>query len=484
MFRFPKLSLRIRLFAAMVFLLVFSGLLIFLANYYQYQSEEEDYHLARLTRKQMQIQRHLNRLAEKHTLYGQPESEWQQFLDDFEAITKIHNVSYSLFSTAGNPIYIKSYLPLEIVANNYRLSDTIKTQLKQNPQVTFLEKNEDEVEKHRASYSVLYDASGNAYGILFFPYFFDVSFAEDELNNFFDKLYKIYLLLLLIAIVLAYFLARYVTQSLETIRVKMDQTGLLKSNQKIHLRNATKEIDSLVNSYNNMIDALEESIEKLAKTEREQAWQEMARQVAHEVKNPLTPMRLTIQSFQQRFDKNDPEITQKLNDFSKTLIQQIDIMVNVAEAFSDFATLPKPKKQACDLIEITKLAVDIFNRKHVSFSAEKENVLYELDRTQWIRVMTNLIQNALQSVPKNRKPKVKIALKDEKEAIAIVISDNGSGISPSLEDKIFEPKFTTKTGGMGLGLGIVKNIIASHGGTISYVSELEKGTVFKILLKK
>ena len=147
MFRFPKLSLRIRLFATMVFLLVFSGLLIFLANYYQYQSEEEDYHLARLTRKQMQIQRHLNRLAEKHTLYGQPESEWQQFLDDFEAITKIHNVSYSLFSIAGNPIYIKSYLPLEIVANNYRLSDTIKTQLKQNPQVTFLEKNEDEVEK-------------------------------------------------------------------------------------------------------------------------------------------------------------------------------------------------------------------------------------------------------------------------------------------------------------------------------------------------
>lgn len=109
------------------------------------------------------------------------------------------------------------------------------------------------------------------------------------------------------------------------------------------MKNATREIDSLVNSYNKMVDDLEASAEKLAKTERQQAWQEMARQVAHEIKNPLTPMRLTIQSFQHQYDPNDPDNKKKLNDFSNLLIQQIDTMSDVAEAFSNFATLPKPK---------------------------------------------------------------------------------------------------------------------------------------------
>ena len=159
--------------------------------------------------------------------------------------------------------------------------------------------NTTDVGKFQSSYTVLKDNFDNKYAILFFPYFQDVSFAESELNVFLTTLYQIYFIMLVVAIVLAYFISRYVTRSIETIRLKINQTGLLKKNEKILLKNATKEIDSLVNSYNKMIDDLEDSAEKLAKNEREQAWQEMARQVAHEIKNPLTPMRLTVQSFQR-----------------------------------------------------------------------------------------------------------------------------------------------------------------------------------------
>ena len=129
---------------------------------------------------------------------------------------------------------------------------------------------------------------------------------------------------------------------------------MLKKNEKIYLSNATKEIDSLVNSYNKMIDDLEDSAERLAKTEREQAWQEMAKQVAHEIKNPLTPMRLTVQSFQKNSGLKSDDQKAKLNDFCDTLIEQIDTMSNVATSFSDFATLPKTQLEKTDIVDATK----------------------------------------------------------------------------------------------------------------------------------
>ena len=262
----------------------------------------------------------------------------------------------------------------------------------------------------------------------------------------------------------------------------MGQMGLEKKNEKIHLKNATREIDSLVKSYNKMVDDLEESAEKLAKTERQQAWQEMARQVAHEIKNPLTPMRLTTQSFMNRFDPNDPDIKKKVTDFSNLLIQQIDTMSEVAEAFSDFATLPKPNMKKCDLVELTQMAVNIFHHEQIVFTSNKAHIFYKLDRTQWIRVITNLVQNALQSVPKSKKPQIGVQLFSENNHIILSIMDNGNGIAPEVKQKIFEPKFTTKSSGMGLGLGIVKNIIESHNGTIKCVSKMKKGTTFSIVL--
>ena len=478
-----KLSLRSRLFISMIFLLFIAGLLIIVSTLYQYKSQTSDYHDKRLKRKEAQIKRHLGYLFAENDLFEKPDSIWIRYAHDFNKIEDIHNVHYSLFSITGAPIHT-SYQPLKIIANNYELQESLRDSLLQSESGRFVDQSNSGIEKYISTFSLLKDDLGRTYGILFFPYFHDVSYTEDELNTFLIRLYEIYVFLLIAAILSAYFLSRFVTRSLDTIRVKMDQTGLLLPNEKIHLKNATKEIDSLVNSYNRMIDDLKESAEKLAKTERENAWQEMARQVAHEIKNPLTPMRLTVQSFQQRFDQNDPENLKKINDFSNLLIEQIDTMSGVAEAFSDFATLPKPNIKRCDLVEVTKIAIEIFDENHIVFRSNVNQVYHKLDRTQWIRVMTNLIQNALQAIPENKTPDIRVVIEESKFITTISIGDNGSGISSEIKDQIFEPKFTTKTAGMGLGLGIVKNIISSHNGRITYTSTQNMGTIFTITLKK
>jgi len=263
--------------------------------------------------------------------------------------------------------------------------------------------------------------------------------------------------------------------------MKIDQTGLLKQNEKIYLKNATREVSSLINSYNKMIDDIESSAELLAKNQREQAWQEMAKQVAHEIKNPLTPMRLTVQSFQRKFSEKDTDNTSKIEAFSQILIEQIDTMSNVANAFSDFATLPVPKLVSSDLVEVTRRSLEIFEKNKINFKTSKPIVMVKLDRTQWIRVITNLIQNALQAVPQGKKAKVKVKIEVLNTEVKIHFTDNGNGIPISIQKKVFEPKFTTKSKGMGLGLGIVKNIIDSHGGKIDYKTG-EKGTTFSITL--
>ena len=211
----------------------------------------------------------------------------------------------------------------------------------------------------------------------------------------------------------------------------------------------------------------------------------MAKQVAHEIKNPLTPMRLSIQNFQRRYEKSSNEINKiNVDEFSNLLIEQIDVMSNVATAFSDFATLPKAKLKPCNIVEVTRRATEIFEYENIIFNSNADKVIYPLDRTQWIRVMTNLIQNGLQSVNSNKKAKININMKNHPDKISILVSDNGSGVDPNLKNKIFEPMFTTKTKGMGLGLGIVKKIIEIHKGRISYKSENKTGTTFTIELPK
>ena len=228
-----------------------------------------------------------------------------------------------------------------------------------------------------------------------------------------------------------------------------------------------------------MVDKLEESATILAQSEREQAWREMAKQVAHEIKNPLTPMRLTVQNFQRK--ASDPNITKKLADYTQTILQQIDTMSSVANAFSNFATMPAQQNETLNVVQVVQMTLEIFNEDYITFSAIEEEIIATLDRTQLIRVVTNLVKNAIQSLPEEQEDKkVFVTVFREDHQVKIAVKDNGKGISEENAARIFEPKFTTKSSGMGLGLAIIKNIIENYNGTITFDTALNQGTEFLV----
>jgi signal transduction histidine kinase len=194
-------------------------------------------------------------------------------------------------------------------------------------------------------------------------------------------------------------------------------------------------------------------------------------------------MRLTVQSFQRKFDPNDTDVIQKMKDYSETLIQQIDTMSAVASAFSNFASMPAQQNETLNVVNVVDLAMDIFNEEYIVFESDSPEIISKIDRTQLIRIITNLVKNAIQAIPENQETKsIIVTVKKDQNNVLITVTDNGIGIQPEDISRIFEPKFTTKSSGMGLGLGIIKNIIENYKGTITFESEFGKGTTFTVSL--
>ena len=237
-----KMSLRLRIFISMILLVFTATLLVLGSTYYQYRTESDQYNSYRQERKENQLKKQINYIVDKYELSNNY-LEWDSFNNDFVEITEIHSVEYSIFTLEGKPLFY-SYLPLDVISNNYSLDTDFAKMLVSNEEGKFTSENTTDVGKFQASYSVLKNNLGEKYAILFFPYFQDVSFAESELNVFLSTLYQIYFIMLVVAIVLAYFISRFVTRSIETIRLKIGQTGLLKKKEKIYLNNTTKEINS------------------------------------------------------------------------------------------------------------------------------------------------------------------------------------------------------------------------------------------------
>ena len=194
-------------------------------------------------------------------------------------------------------------------------------------------------------------------------------------------------------------------------------------------------------------------------------------------------MRLHVQLFAQKFDPKDPEAFEKLKAHSNTLLEQIDTLSNIATAFAAFAQMPAQQKESLDVGQVVALAISLFNESHIDFEPPQLPVMMKMDRTQLIRLVTNLVKNAIQSVPEDSQARVRVGLVEQAHELVLEVSDNGSGIDPSIQAQIFEPKFTTKSSGMGLGLGMVKNIVESYGGHIELESSA-KGSTFKVHLPK
>lgn len=242
----------------------------------------------------------------------------------------------------------------------------------------------------------------------------------------------------------------------------------------------TGEVGDLIEAFNKMISDLEESRKNLARIEREQAWKEMAKQVAHEIKNPLTPMKLSLQHLQFLYKENRKEFARIFGKVSTTLIEQIEALTKITNEFSHFARMPERKIIKCNLEEILKEVIDLFaSQIKIEFEYLKNETFFvNADKEELKRVFINLIKNSLQA----NSSEIKVKLYKDINYCFINIEDNGAGIPEDLLDKIFDPNFSTKTEGTGLGLPIVKRILNDINGTIEIKSEVRKGTVVMIAI--
>ncbi|MDR6299682.1 sensor histidine kinase [Mesonia maritima] len=479
-----KRSLRTRIFFSMIFLVLGASILIAGVTIYQYKDEARAYQKDKLKRKEASIRASINYEIKTTTYPVDTKYIPLIFRDKIYELKNIHNTEINIYDLNGKLLKSSKATFFRDTAStkmpDYALEGLRNSKDKRFVKYHFGEKEED----YQSSYTYITDNYFKPLAILNLPHIEDDGFIDKQLRDFLSILGQVYILMMLAAIVLSYFLSKYITKSLKAVSEKIHATRLDRKNKKIIIQDASEEIRSLVKAYNSMIDELEESAVKLATSEREQAWREMAKQVAHEIKNPLTPMRLSVQSFERRFDANDPEIESKIKDFSRSLIQQIDTMSSIASAFSNFAKMPAQQNEMLNVPKIVKLALDIFNESHISFTTEKEEIFAKFDRTQLIRVVTNLVKNAIQASENEANPEISVHVGVDEKNVCIYIKDNGIGISEENKDRIFEPKFTTKSSGMGLGLGIIKTIIEAYNGSITFTSEEGKGTTFIVKFPK
>jgi two-component system nitrogen regulation sensor histidine kinase NtrY len=315
------------------------------------------------------------------------------------------------------------------------------------------------------------------------PYFAKQNQLEKELSQFFTALINIYALLFLISIFIAIVFANYISEPVRLIKEKIGALQLGQSNELIDWQ-SNDEIGGLVKEYNKKVLDLEKSAKLLAKSERESAWREMAKQVAHEIKNPLTPMKLSIQHLERSVADNTTDLPERIKRTAKTLIEQIDTLTNIANEFSTFAKMPKANEQEVNLIEVLESIIDLYKEESVQIlfknDCRKEAILFA-DKDQLNRLFSNLIKNAIQAIPENQQGKIEVVAKCDTTFYTITITDNGSGIPTELQDKIFTPNFTTKTTGMGLGLAMVKNMVENLNGNISFTTSAN-GTCFTIVI--
>lgn len=477
-----RVSLRTRIFLSMILLTLIASLLMAGISILQFKTEAKNYHQERLERKENAIKEHINYILSTTTYPLSNENLKYIFKDKIHELSDIHALQINIYSLNGKLIK-SSKTAFSVDKQKPPIPDYILKLIMSSMEKRYVNVETIEDKKYRSSFSIIKDLKFKPLGILSLPYIEDDGFYDRELKNFLLKLGQVYAFMLVIAFALAYFLSSYVTQSLKAISDRIRETSLNQKNEKIQSNDSNQEISLLINAYNGMVEQLEESASKLAQSEREQAWRDMAKQVAHEIKNPLTPMRLTVQSFLRKYDPNDLHSQQKLKDYSDTLIQQIDTMSAVASAFSNFASMPAQQNETLNVVQIVDLALDIFNEDYIEFSYNEDEIITKIDRTQLIRIITNLVKNAIQSIPEYQANKaVKVRVYKQGSTVLISVQDNGVGIEKENQQHIFEPKFTTKTSGMGLGLGIIKNIIENYKGSISFETEPNKGTVFTVSL--
>lgn len=466
------LSLRARIFISMLFLIIITFVVTGLVLSYHFQREEEEYHRERLQRKEYAIRASIDYFLTPYKDGLTEKDIPEMFSDKICEISDIHNLDIAIYSVSGYLLICSDEAAVEQNIIPLKLEPTLLYRvLNRDAKLTTNYKGDTE---YLSSYSIIYNNANRPIAIVNLPYYIETNRIPPQDVRFIRTLASIYALLFIGAVVLAFLLSNYITGSLRTIGENLKDVRLNRRNKTLAWQ-GNDEIGDLITEFNHMVEELEHSAVLLARSERESAWKEMARQVAHEIKNPLTPMRLLAQHLDVSLKTSEPE---KLHEHTAAMIDQIDAMSSIAESFSRFAEMPEYKREQVDVGELINRSVAIYTNLNIKTTLPKEPIYGLLDRELMIRVFNNLVKNASQAVPFGRKPEVEIGAKNDNGNLLLWVKDNGSGIAEAQQERIFEPSFTTKSQGMGMGLAIVKTIVEGLGGAIWFETKENVGTTF------
>ncbi len=390
----------------------------------------------------------------------------------------LYDLNGRLFATSRSEIYDRGLLSRRINPVAFRaISVEHKT--------LFLHQEKLGQLNFYSAYSPVYNQNNGLIGYLNLPYFARQNELKKQVSDFIVAFSNLYILLIMFSLIVAMMISHKLTSPLLQIENNLRGIQLGKTNAKIEY-SGEDEIGRLAKEYNKKVDELAISAQLLARSERESAWQEMARQVAHEINNPLTPMKLSLQYLQRIKDKDPANFDSYFKRVSHTLVEQIDALSIIASSFSDFASMPTIREELIDLEEKIREVVLLFehmNNLLISFVAsDTGNIHVVADKVQLGRAIINLIKNGIQAIPRDRKGILIVKLYKDQTWAFISVTDNGIGIPAELQDKLFEPSFTTKSSGMGLGLAITRRIIENFNGEIWFESDHEVGTTFFIKL--
>ena len=473
-------DLKFRIQAAIISIVFVSLLVVALVTIFYNVREYRSKHREDLNEKMKSIAEEIDmRLTNRQEIT--PDLElWLQ--TELAKLSNIFRTDINIYNTAGNLIASSRGEIYERGLVSTRINSKAYYEVFQNFNISYFQPENIGLLSYLSAYRPIINDWGDYLGFINLPYFIKQDSYSQEISTYIVAFINLYVLLFLASIIAAVFIANQITRPLVLIQQNLQKMQLGKRNEPIHYTRKD-EIGSLVVEYNKKVEELALSAELLARSERESAWREMAKQIAHEIKNPLTPMKLNIQ-YLQRSKGKDEDYNEYLERVTNTLIEQIDNLSNIATEFSNFAKIPRATNQIFRLADQINKTIDLYETyKQAEIIFEPNDCAHaevNADKEQLSRAIINLIKNAIQSVPEERTAKIKLELKRKNKMVLISVSDNGTGIPVDLRHKLFTPSFTTKTSGMGLGLAIVKNIVENFAGKIWFETELDQGTTFYI----
>ncbi|WP_209390550.1 HAMP domain-containing sensor histidine kinase [Chryseobacterium sp. RR2-3-20] len=377
-----------------------------------------------------------------------------------------------ILSNKDNDAVLRKKVPLNII--NKILSDGARYDIRG------FDESKDAV--YTSSYLVLKNNVLEPIGIVYIPLYHNESAYLNVLHKYVMYILIVDLLIIIFSIWLSWVTSNNLAKNITKFSDMITRITLFENEMRPIKYYKNDELNALARAYNRMILQIQDQKERLRFKASEEAWREMAKQVAHEVKNPLTPMKLTIQNFERKFDPADPNVRERVKQMSKTMVDQIDVIATVASAFSEFAKLPEKNNETINLNAEVEDILRVFNDDQIFIHANKNNIMMTIDKVFLSRIITNLVTNAKQAASDERELIINVDLEQHQRRVIISVQDNGIGIPEDMFERIFEPNFTSKNSGMGLGLSMVRKMVEDYKGEISVKSEVGKGTTFTITL--